>query len=45
MRKKGAIDFSFTWIFAIIAGAFILFIAIFAVYKFTHSGNSLSDTE
>jgi hypothetical protein len=34
-NKKGALEFSFSWIFAVVAGAFILFLAIFAVIKIT----------
>jgi hypothetical protein len=33
-NKRGAIEFSFGWIFAIIAGMFILFLAIYGVTKF-----------
>jgi len=33
-NKRGALEFSFTWIFAIIAGMFILFLAIYGVTKF-----------
>jgi hypothetical protein len=33
-NKKGALEFSFAWIFAIIAGMFILFLAIYGVSKF-----------
>lgn len=32
-NKEGALEFSFTWIFAIIAGMFILFLAIYGVTK------------
>jgi len=31
--KKGYLQISFTWLFAIIAGAFILFLAIFMTSK------------
>lgn len=34
-NKKGALEFSFSWIFAIFAGIIILFFAIFAVIKLT----------
>lgn len=33
-NKKGAFDISFGWIFAVIVGAFILFLAIYGVIKF-----------
>jgi hypothetical protein len=33
-NKRGAIEFSFSWIFAILVGAFILFLAIYGVIKF-----------
>lgn len=33
-NKRGAIEFSFAWIFAIVAGMFILFLAIYGVTKF-----------
>lgn len=32
--KKGALEASFTWLFALIAGGFILFLAIYAAIKF-----------
>lgn len=35
-NKKGAFEFSFAWVFAIIAGMFILFLAIYGVTKFTN---------
>ncbi len=34
INKKGALQISFAWLFAIIVGTFILFLAIFAVTKF-----------
>ncbi len=43
MRKKGVIEFSFSWLFAIIIGAAILFIAIFAVTKIINQGQSQGD--
>jgi hypothetical protein len=33
-NKKGALEFSFAWIFAIVAGVFIIFLAIYGVIKF-----------
>lgn len=35
MKRKGAIGIPFAWLFAIIVGAFILFLAIFATVKIT----------
>ncbi len=35
-NKKGALEFSFAWIFAIIAGMFVLFLAIYGVAKFAN---------
>jgi len=43
--KKGAIQFSFAWIFAIIAGAFILFLAIYGVAKFIDISNDSQNAE
>jgi hypothetical protein len=44
-NKKGALEFSFSWIFAILAGAFILFITIFAIVKMTGVINQGRNTE
>ena len=44
-NKKGAIEFSFAWIFAIIAGMFILFLAIYGVIKFIHLQKTEIDAE
>lgn len=41
INKKGALEFSFAWIFAIVAGVFILILAIYGVIKFIN----LSQTE
>jgi hypothetical protein len=43
-NKKGALEFSFSWIFAIVAGAFILFLTIFAIIKITNINNTVTDT-
>lgn len=43
MRKEGAIEFSFTWIFAIIVGIVILFIAIYASSNLLNLGRTGSD--
>lgn len=44
MNKKG-FEFSFTWIFAIIVGAAILFMAIYAVTQLMKSGAEQSDVK
>lgn len=44
-NKKGAIEFSFAWIFAIIAGMFILFLAIYGVVKFINLSKTEIDAE
>ena len=41
--KKGAIEFSFTWIFAILAGIFILGLAIYFSVKIISIGNTNID--
>ncbi len=38
MKNKKAFEFSFGWLFAILVGAFILFLAIFAVSRFIKTG-------
>lgn len=43
--KKGALQISFGWLFAIIVGAFIIFLAIFASTKILDTGNQESDTK
>ena len=43
-NKKGYLQISFAWIFAIIAGVFILFLAIFAVTKFTRTEQTITET-
>jgi len=45
MKRKGELQFSFAWIFAIIAGAFILFLAIFGVTKFIGIEKTSSDAQ
>jgi hypothetical protein len=42
-KKRAFIQISFTWIFAFIVGAFILFIAIFALTKFINTEKQTSD--
>jgi hypothetical protein len=44
MNKKG-FEFSFTWIFAIVAGVFILFLAIYGVTKFMDISKSSQGAE
>ncbi|MCF7910322.1 hypothetical protein K9L16_01465 [Candidatus Pacearchaeota archaeon] len=43
--KKGYLQISFTWLFAIIVGAFILFIAIYASTKLIKTGQDVSDAK
>jgi hypothetical protein len=43
MKNKKAIEMSFAWIFAILAGAFILFGAIYGTIKLINSGQSTSN--
>ncbi|MDP2628494.1 MAG: hypothetical protein Q8P15_01195 [Nanoarchaeota archaeon] len=45
MKKKGALQISFAWIFALIVGVFILFLAIYAVTKFIGNEQEISDAE
>lgn len=44
-NKKGALEFSFSWIFAILVGAFILFITIFAIIKLVDTFNQERSVE
>lgn len=44
-NNKGALQISFGWLFAIIAGAFILFLAIYGVTKLTKSEGSIQTAE
>jgi hypothetical protein len=44
-NKKGALEFSFTWVFAIIAGMFILFLAIYGVSKFMNIEKSSQNAQ
>ena len=41
--KKGYLQISFAWIFAIVVGAFIIFLAIYAVNKISDSSSKVSD--
>ncbi len=45
MENKGYLQISFAWIFAIIVGVIILFLAIFAVTKFIGTEQTASDAE
>ena len=45
MKKKGALDISFAWMFAIIVGASILFLTIFGVSKFISTEQAISDVK
>jgi hypothetical protein len=44
-NKRGDLEFSFAWIFAIIAGMFILFLAIYGVSKFMSIERSSQDAQ
>jgi hypothetical protein len=44
-NKKGAMEFSFGWIFAIIAGIFILSLAIYGVIKFINLERASQDAQ
>jgi hypothetical protein len=44
-NKRGALEFSFTWVFAIIAGMFILFLAIYGVSKFMSISRASQDAQ
>ena len=43
--KKAALEISFSWLFALIVGAFILFLAIYAVTKFTETEQTISSAK
>ena len=43
-NQKAYLQISFAWVFAIIAGIFILFLAIFAVTKFTKTEQTITET-
>lgn len=45
MEKKAYLQISFAWVFAIIVGIFILFLAIFAVTKFTSQEQTVVDAQ
>ncbi len=45
IKNTKAIGMSFTWLFAIIAGVFILFLAIYGATKFIGVGNQITSTE
>lgn len=44
-NKKGALEFSFAWIFAIVAGVFILILAIYGVIKLINLNQSQINAE
>ncbi len=44
-NKKGALEFSFTWIFSIVVGGFILFITIFGIIKYINIETSSQDVQ
>ncbi|MBT4376434.1 hypothetical protein HOD29_03600 [archaeon] len=45
MNKKAYLQISFAWMFAIIVGAFIIFLAVFAVTKFSGIQETKQDVE
>ncbi|PIN91984.1 hypothetical protein COU55_03235 [Candidatus Pacearchaeota archaeon CG10_big_fil_rev_8_21_14_0_10_31_59] len=45
MGEKGFLQFSFAWLFAIVVGAFILFLAIFFVSKLIGQGQAETDAK
>ena len=45
MKNKSGLQISFAWIFAIIVGGFILFLAIYSVTKIIGTERQISDTE
>lgn len=45
MKKRGALEISFGWLFAIIAGAFILFLAIYFVTKMFQTENEVTNAK
>jgi hypothetical protein len=44
-NKKGALDISFGWIFAVLVGAFIIFLAIYGVVKFVNMQKNYVSSE
>lgn len=45
MKNKKAFEFSFSWLFAIIVGAVIIFLAVYAANKFIETEKVKQDTE
>ncbi len=45
MKKKGALQISFGWLFAIIIGAFIIFLAVFGVTKLMRTEQTTLDAK
>src|SRR4030042_806391 len=45
MKKKGFLQISFPWLFAIIVGIFILFLAIYAVTKLIRTEQTIQDVK
>lgn len=45
MMNKKAFEFSFSWIFAIIVGAVVMFLAIYAASQFVKTQRTVQDTE
>ena len=45
MKNKKGIEMGFNWIFALIVGAFILFIAIYGAFKFTDIFTTSTNTQ
>lgn len=44
MRQKRGFEFSFAWLFAILAGAFILFLAVYISIKIINAGDTTTST-
>ena len=45
MRTKRGLEISFAWMFSIIVGAAIIFLAVFAAVKLVNLGKQQTDTE
>ena len=45
MKKRGYLELPFSWVFALIVGAFILFIAILLIVRITKTETSSQDIQ
>ncbi len=45
MRNKKGLEFGFEWIFAVLIGGFVIFLAVYAASKFIDSGNLQKGSE